>query len=173
MCSLNHYCCEPCYLCAYVVISDRYRVSKLMGHILAMELAERLSSSSHAGAERVTTSVVNPGWVKTEILRNAPRSQRRFVGALGALIARTPVEGGKILVNAAEGGRKTTGSIWTIARRRGEWDITDFSIVLTTDERDSSSAWAVSADGLQTRKKLWAELTSILEEIQPGIMSNI
>ncbi len=87
----------------------RYRVSKIMQHILVMELAARLPESDHIGASQIMMSVVNLGWVLTDIMRSATRSFQRMNWTMGKMVARTAEEGGRILVNAAQGSKETHG----------------------------------------------------------------
>jgi NAD(P)-dependent dehydrogenase (short-subunit alcohol dehydrogenase family) len=87
----------------------RYQVSKLIQHLLVTELADRLSKSTKDGARRIVISLVNPGWVLTDIMRSSSTTFQTFNKVVGKIVARTPEEGGRILVNAAEGGVETHG----------------------------------------------------------------
>ncbi|KAH8884413.1 NAD(P)-binding protein [Thozetella sp. PMI_491] len=131
---------------------ERYRVSKIMQHLLALELAARLSASERPGASRVIVSVVNPGWVLTDIMRSASRSFQRMNSTVGKAVARTPDEGGRILVAAAQGGKETHGRY------------------LNNCKPGRASAWSTSSEGLQTQKRLWDELAVTLETVQPSTM---
>ena len=73
------------------------------------ELAAKVSESDKDGTSHVLVSLVNPGWVLTDIMRSSPPTFQKFNRVAGKLISRTPEEGGRILVNAAEGGKHTHG----------------------------------------------------------------
>lgn len=90
-----------------ILTEGRYNVSKLMELLLVRELADQITKSSKPG--RVTTSILNPGFVKTDIMRDASWLYSIYVCSLAAIMARTAEEGGRILVNAAEGGEETHG----------------------------------------------------------------
>ncbi|KAH7040921.1 uncharacterized protein B0I36DRAFT_260386 [Microdochium trichocladiopsis] len=130
---------------------DRYNVSKMMELLLVRELAGHVSAREEkdpAGAGRVTVSVVNPGWVITDL-------QREGVGLLMALgrrfVARDTELGSRTLVHAAQGGRETHGQFLSDCRV------------------DQASGWVRSADGQATQKKLWAELMEMLERTNPDV----
>jgi len=73
------------------------------------ELASRLSDSTKDGAQRIVTPLVNPGWVLTDIMRSSSGMFQTFNKVVGKIVARTPEEGGRILVSAAEGKVDTHG----------------------------------------------------------------
>lgn len=75
--------------------------------LLVRELADQLTKSSKPG--RIATSIINPGFVRTEIMRDATWLFHIYYVCLAALMARIPEEGGRILVSAAEGGEETHG----------------------------------------------------------------
>jgi retinol dehydrogenase 12 len=75
--------------------------------LLVRELARRITDSSKPG--RITASILNPGFVRTEIMRDGTWLFHIYYVCLAALLARTAEEGGRILVSAAEGGRETHG----------------------------------------------------------------
>lgn len=75
--------------------------------LLVRELADQITKSSKPG--RITVSILNPGFVKTDIMRDATWLFQIYVVSLSAALARTAEEGGRILVNAAEGGEETHG----------------------------------------------------------------
>lgn len=92
---------------AQLLTVGRYNVTKLIELLIVRELAEQITKSSKPG--RITTSVINPGFVKTEIMRDATFLFKVYVVLLAAAMSRTPEEGGRTLVNAAEGGEETHG----------------------------------------------------------------
>lgn len=72
------------------------------------ELANQITNSTKPG--HIVVSSINPGFVKTEIMRQASPLFKVYVKALGMLLSRSPEEGGRILVSAAEGGQETHGA---------------------------------------------------------------
>lgn len=79
----------------------------MMELLLVRELADQITKSSKPG--RITVTILNPGFVKTEIMRDATWLFRIYCVCLAAAMARTSEEGGRILVSAAEGGEETHG----------------------------------------------------------------
>lgn len=88
-------------------MDDRYNVSKMIGLLLVRELASKVTASSNEGS--VIVSVMNPGFVDTEVMRNASFLYSLYVKGLKKILARSTEEGGRILVNGAEGGANTHG----------------------------------------------------------------
>lgn len=120
---------------------------------MVRELASRLTASTKGGS--VVTSIINPGFVNTEIMRHASRGFSFFLSGLKKLMSRTSEEGGRTLVWPAYGGSETHGMYL------------DDCVVGKT------SPWIVSDDGTETGRRLWVELTEMLEKIAPGVMSGI
>lgn len=75
--------------------------------LLVRELADQITKSSKTG--RITTSILNPGFVRTDIMRDGTWLFHIYYICLAAIMSRTAEEGGRILVNAAEGGEETHG----------------------------------------------------------------
>lgn len=71
------------------------------------ELAEHLTKSIKPG--KVITSVINPGFVATEIMRHGNRFYQVYLKIMRGMMARTSEEGGRTLVHAAEGAEETHG----------------------------------------------------------------
>ena len=86
---------------------DRYPISKLIQLFCTRELANQLDKSGKEG--RIITSTMNPGFVNTAIMRDAKWPYTWWLWFLKKTLSRTPEEGGRILVNAAEGGMETHG----------------------------------------------------------------
>jgi retinol dehydrogenase-12 len=89
------------------LISIRYYLSKLVQMLMVRELANRITNSSKPGD--VTISIVNPGFVKTEIMRHASATFRFFFKPYRMLLARSAEEGARTLLHAAAGGKETHG----------------------------------------------------------------
>lgn len=75
--------------------------------LLVRQLAHRVTESSQPG--RVTVSILNPGAVRTDIMREAGFFFRLYLRFLWLVMMRTAEEGGRTLVHAAGGGRETHG----------------------------------------------------------------
>jgi hypothetical protein len=85
----------------------RYYVSKLIQLLVAREFAKELSNSSKPG--KVITNVVNPGFVATQIMRHGGPVFQVYLKLMKAALSRTAEEGGRTVVNGAEGGEETHG----------------------------------------------------------------
>jgi len=135
---------------------DRYNVSKMMETLLVRELAGHVSArEAREGldkAGKVTVSVLNPGWVITDLQREGVG----FLMALGRkLVARDTELGSRTLVHAAVGGRETHGSYLSDCRV------------------DEVSGWVRSVDGQATQRKLWDQLMEQLERTNPDVKKNL
>lgn len=75
--------------------------TKMIQLLTVRQLAEELNKSTKQG--KVITSVINPGFVKTEIMRHSSALFKLYVKGLAAVMSRTPEIGGRMLVLAAEG----------------------------------------------------------------------
>jgi hypothetical protein len=64
------------------------------------------------------------------------------------------------------------GSIWTIVKLERKLSISSLwrDWLMNTNR---VSPFVTSAEGVETQKRLWAELSEILESIQPGVLGNI
>ena len=89
------------------MLCHRYYVSKLIQLLVAREFAAELSESTKPG--RVVTSVVNPGFVATQIMRQGGPLYQIYIKCVQALLSRTAEEGGRCLVHGAQGGEETHG----------------------------------------------------------------
>lgn len=85
----------------------RYATSKLMELLAVQGLHADLAASDKPG--RIITSVVNPGFVKTSVMRESTGLMALFVPVMQVLLSRTAEVGARTLVHAAEGGRETDG----------------------------------------------------------------
>lgn len=72
------------------------------------ELADQLTQSTKEG--HIIASLINPGYVATEIMREATFINRVKFWFLRNIMARTPEVGGRTLIHAAEGGDDTHGA---------------------------------------------------------------
>ncbi|KAF3397087.1 Short chain dehydrogenase yanD [Talaromyces pinophilus] len=134
-------------------MKNRYYVSKMVQLLMIRELANQIASSSLPG--NITVSAVNPGFVKTEVMRNASITFHLFFRPYRKLVARSAQEGARTLLHAAAGGKETHGQY-----------LSDCEVAVTSE-------LVRSAEGKEAQKKLWTELSATLEKIVPGIMQNI
>jgi len=71
------------------------------------ELSKTITQPSGSG--RIVTSIINPGAVQTDIMREASGFFSLYVKTMRIAVMRTAEEGGRTLVHAAEGNRDTDG----------------------------------------------------------------
>jgi retinol dehydrogenase-12 len=79
----------------------------MMELLATRELASEVTASNKQG--QVIVSLINPGSVRTEIMRDAGYWYSLYVWAVRLVLSRSPEEGGRTLVSAAEGGKETHG----------------------------------------------------------------
>ncbi|KAF6824580.1 short-chain dehydrogenase reductase [Colletotrichum plurivorum] len=128
----------------------RYNVSKMIQLLVFREFAELLAKSDGQG--RVVTSIVNPGYVATDITREATGFWfKLYLRLLSASLSRTAEVGSRTLVHAAYGDDETFGQY-----------LEDCTVGRT-------SSFVTSDEGRRAQKKLWWELRAKLEKIQPGV----
>lgn len=89
-------------------MNDRYNVSKMIELLCLRELASELTKSAEDG--RVIASLINPGYVDTQIQRESQGMQKLKVWAQRRVFARKTEVGSRTLVSAAEGGDETHGA---------------------------------------------------------------
>lgn len=70
-------------------------------------LHDEVTASKKPG--RIVMSIINPGFVATEIMRHYSGFALFARNVLKKILSRTTEEGGWTLVHAAEGGRETDG----------------------------------------------------------------
>ncbi|EXL74904.1 hypothetical protein FOPG_10017 [Fusarium oxysporum f. sp. conglutinans race 2 54008] len=132
-------------------MADRYNVSKMMELLAVRELATKMTESKKDG--QVIAAVVNPGWVKTNM--GSGEKSGLFAAFGRRFIARETEVGSRTLVHAAEGDPETHGQY------------------LSDCEIGEVSSFVSSDAGAEAQKKVWRELSNILEGIKPGVMSSI
>ena len=72
------------------------------------ELAAEVTESNKQG--KVIVSLLNPGSVRTDIMRHASFALSLYVKAVRAILSRSAEEGGRTLIFAAYGGQETHGA---------------------------------------------------------------
>jgi retinol dehydrogenase-12 len=84
----------------------RYNVSKLIELLCSRELANEVTKSPK---QKIILSLINPGFIKTQIMRETTGLFKFYVKVTQKTLSRTAEVGGRILVSAAEGGDETHG----------------------------------------------------------------
>ncbi len=128
-------------------MGERYPTSKLLEVLVIRQIASKLEGSG------VIINMLNPGLCHSELARDGGL----FLTFMKFLLARTTEVGSRTLVAAAVAGAESHGKYMTDAQ------IND----------DALSDFVKSADGKEASKKVWKELSEILESIQPGVTSNL
>ncbi|KAK4172949.1 hypothetical protein QBC36DRAFT_195807 [Triangularia setosa] len=134
---------------------NRYYVSKLVQLLCARQLAEEITKNRPKHQGDVVVSVVNPGFVKTQITRNASATFQVFLKGMQTALSRTAEQGARTLMFGAAGGQETHGKY------------------LDDCKVSDPSVWVLSPEGEDTQGRLWAELKAKLERIRPGILQNV
>lgn len=135
---------------------SRYFLSKLVLQLAFQELSQRASRLSGDGksgesSARVVINSTSPGWCKTQLFRQDDGGF--WARNLLKLIGRTPEVGARTLTSAVGAGRETHGHY------------------LSECIVKPASAFARSPEGSQVQTELWAELSAIMDRVQPGMMS--
>lgn len=128
-------------------MGERYPTSKLLEILVIRQIASKLEGSG------VIINMLNPGLCHSELARDGGL----FLTFMKFLLARTTEVGSRTLVAAAVAGPESHGKYMTDAQ------IND----------DALSDFVKSADGKEASKKVWKELSEILESIQPGVTSSL
>ncbi|KXG54271.1 Short-chain dehydrogenase/reductase SDR [Penicillium griseofulvum] len=128
-------------------MADRYPLSKLLEVLLVQELAGRVRGSE------VIINMINPGFCHSQLGREMGFGFKVYQ----MVLARSTEVGSRTLVAGVTAGLESHGAYMT----DGHVENTALSPFVRSDE------------GRQAREKLWAELSSILEGVYPGIMQNI
>jgi NAD(P)-dependent dehydrogenase (short-subunit alcohol dehydrogenase family) len=123
--------------------NELYPVSKLLGVLATREIAPRLEGSG------VILNMLNPGLCQSELNRDGGWGVR----LAKLVLARTTEVGSRTLVASAAAGPASHGKYMSDAK---------------VDD-DALSDFVRSEEGKETGKRVWKELTEILEAIQPGV----
>lgn len=127
-------------------MSGRYYMSKLLEVLLVQELASRVRGSE------VIINMLNPGLCHSQLGREAGLG----LMLMKIVLARSTEVGSRTLVASASAGLESHGAY-----------MTDGQV-----ENTAYSPFVRSEEGIQTRAKLWNELSIILDGVRPGIMEN-
>ena len=126
---------------------ERYPTSKLLEVLIVRELAPKLQDSN------VILNMLNPGLCHSRLARDAGWR----LALIKFFLARSTEVGSRTLFAAAVAGPESHGKFMS------DGIIHD----------DKLSDFVKSPDGKKAAKKVWKELSAILEEIQPGVTSNL
>ncbi|KAK5199133.1 hypothetical protein LTR96_003497 [Exophiala xenobiotica] len=126
---------------------ERYPTSKLLEVLVVREIAPKMADSG------VVLNYLNPGLCHSELAREAGWG----LWIMKLLLARSTEVGSRTLVAAAVAGPGSHGKYMTDA-------VVDDSHL---------SPFVRSDDGKAAEKKVWTELSEILETVQPGVTKNI
>jgi retinol dehydrogenase-12 len=126
---------------------DRYNVSKLLEVLGVRELVQKVGPDYP-----VIINMVNPGFCHSALMREVGFAQYIMKFLFGA---RTTEVGGRTLVNAASFSQDSHGQYL------GDCRVTEPANFVT------------SAEGVEEQTRLWSDLVTVLEKIQPGILKNL
>lgn len=126
---------------------ERYPTSKLLELLIIRKIALELEGSG------VILNALNPGLCHSQLAREG----NTFLTIMKFCFSRTTEMGSRTLVASAMAGPESHGKYM----HNGKVDDTALSSFVTGE------------DGKKASDKVWKELSSILESIQPGITANI
>ncbi|GJJ08126.1 hypothetical protein Clacol_002334 [Clathrus columnatus] len=134
-------------------MSERYYYTKLLNLFFARSLAARLPSPSAENRNPVVT-VVNPGWCKTELMRDQQTTLKgRVIRVFSLFMCRTAEEGGRVILWAALSHLDN--------ELHGRYS-TSFRI-------EEESDYSLTPQGREAEKRTWDETISILEKVDPRV----
>lgn len=128
-------------------MSERYSLSKLLEVLVIRQIAPRMKGAG------VTLNMLNPGLCHSELSRDAGLG----LAVMKFLLARSTEVGSRTLVAAGLAGEESHGKYMSDA---------------VVAEHDLS-AFVRSDEGDRVGKKVWKELSDILDKIEPGVTANI
>ena len=140
----------PAEVIIFADVQPRYNVSKLVQLLIFRELAADMAQSQKAG--RIVTSIINPGWVATNVMREAVGCIfTTWIRVGGKLIGRTPEQGARTVIHAAYGDDETYGKY------------------LSDCHVSEPNEYVRGAEGKKVGEQLWHDLKVKLESIHPGV----
>lgn len=128
-------------------ISERYPTSKLLEVLTVREIAPKLEGTG------VTLNMANPGLCHSELSRDGAW----FLEVIKFFIARKTEVGSRTLIAPAMAGPETSGKY--------------FHDGVVGEEH--LSKFVRSDEGRNAERKVWRELSQILEKIEPGITASL
>lgn len=135
---------------------DRYGITKLVSLLIGREVAGEMLRKRDK-SEQVVLNFVDPGACKTQLLREKswPWYFEIMTKVGFGLIGRTAEAGSRTYISAATSGWESHG------------------VYLEDCKLSTPHEFVTSDEGLKIQKKLFGELVEILENIEPGVTSNI
>ncbi|RGP79499.1 hypothetical protein FLONG3_2247 [Fusarium longipes] len=133
-------------------VLDRYGKTKLLQAMLMLQLSRTIDAS---GKGHIIINAVHPGLCSTQLFRNIPFPFSLFMSALVAIFGRTPEMGSRALLAGAFAGETLHGKLMFNGEEY------EFPKCMQGDE------------GEKLNKRVWEELTELLEGIEPGVTNNI
>ncbi|KAH8882868.1 NAD(P)-binding protein [Thozetella sp. PMI_491] len=130
---------------------DRYNTSKLIEILVMRELVTRMDAS---GKNPVIVNTLNPGLCRSTLFRHALFPLNIVLNLGLFFFGRTAEMGSRTLLAAACGDVETHGQHMDSCRVA------------------NPSSFVRSAEGERVQKKVYEELMTILDEIQPGVSGN-
>lgn len=127
-------------------LDERYQVSKLLEVLVVRQIAPRIGGG-------VVLNMLNPGLCHSELSRDGGLG----LAVMKFFLARSTEVGSRTLVAAGLAGEESHGKY--------------MSDGVVTDQ--SLSAFVRSDEGDRAGKKVWKELSDILNQIEPGVTGNI
>ncbi|RHZ57469.1 putative short-chain dehydrogenase/reductase family protein [Aspergillus thermomutatus] len=128
-------------------MGERYQTSKLLQVLVLREMAERMRDDA------VVVNMLNPGLCHSQLGREAGIG----LALMKMVMARTTEVGSRTLVAGAAAGEESHGAY-----------MTDGKV-----DNGALSSFVRSEEGKRAQEKVWGELREILEEIKPGVTSNL
>ncbi|UZJ53734.1 hypothetical protein CBS101457_003054 [Exobasidium rhododendri] len=125
-------------------MKERYMTSKLLEVLVLRQIAPLLQGSN------VTLNMLNPGLCHSELARE---SGGMFLTVLKFVLARTTEIGSRTLYHSATAGPDSHGQYMHDGK------VDDGEV----------SPFVKSAEGVEAGQKVWAQLSKILESIEPGV----
>ncbi|KAB5539318.1 hypothetical protein GE09DRAFT_314072 [Coniochaeta sp. 2T2.1] len=133
-----------------VDIGGRYEHTKLIQFYILRELATQLPYEK-AG---VVINCISPGLCNTGLARNASLKTRFHVRAMNILLGRTAEMGSRTLLHAATVGPESHG------KYVADCQVSDHYV----------PEWVTDESGRNIQKRLWKELSGMLNDIEPGCL---
>src|SRR5271170_888531 len=122
----------------------RYSVTKLLGILLVRELAK------HSPTPPVITAV-NPGFCKSDFLRNLKGPAVYIVAGLKWIMARSTEVGSRTLVAGACAGKASHGKY------------------MADSANQEPAGWISTEEGVKLQRRVYEQTLDVLEKIEPGI----
>jgi len=133
--------------------AERYALTKLLDHFIAIELADMVTSSSQGGAmPSVIVNSLTPGFCKSDLMspsrgEKAPLALR----VMQWLVARDVTEGAKTYVDAAVQGVSS----------HGKW--------LENQVVADPGTIVTGQDAVRARQQIWKEMLDVLKQVDGGL----